>query len=756
MLSGLRRDMLGMPTRFYPWRLISRPHRLHQGRFRGLGALRQGKSMGSDVIKGAVCGYPCFASWCAVPRGLAAGCVRWCVLLFALVVLLTAREEVRGQEMLNIEPTSFAPHETMAVGAAGHWWEVCLRVGVAPARRLAGELQLIVSRRVGPQLYSVRRSFVFQGPSRRTVRVPIFWASGRALNLQTTYRDATDRIIGSGMTVAPTAAPYVIAVVASEPGALFGLPGKMSTAQERRAVGGSAYITAMPMGSRTAFPFERTLVRRVRSVPLPHHPLCWSGISHVIWLDVAPSALTADQLESLRLWLYWGGTLVLSGGQHARAWGKGPFTQLLPATYGGSREIELDDASGGTTIRLAGRELVVRDRRAVLVLSRQGEPYAAECRIGHGRVVQVAFALTDPAFEQWSAQGPYWRRLLLGADPKQTGPSGVRIFARDLGKSTPEKIGALDVDGPCTELLLEHIYRACSSPRLWAARSTVALLVGGYLLLVAVAHIVAVRRRTAVNWSLLPLISVAYVLATMGYVARSKGGYAEVQLAEAFLDLPYVRRTAFVGMVSDRPGYVEIRATKRGVLLAPLDVLRSEVKGDVVFPGRLPELRLGPTALRLNVYPIVPRALLAEGYERCDTPLFATTPDGSSVRNNGSMELKDVVLVGNSRCVLLTRSWPTGETLTLAIDQPQTSGSVIGGLPSHWLCPVEGIADDVLYRAILELVHKDVVLPRPFVVAWSERTEPMVDLERIGRRALRRTIWCIFPGTVGEQVGTER
>ncbi|CAN5825156.1 hypothetical protein BH23PLA1_BH23PLA1_28580 [soil metagenome] len=47
---------------------------------------------------------------------------------------------------------------------------------------------------------------------------------------------------------------------------------------------------------------------------LSNHPLTWTTISHAIWDDLDPNALSLGQQQALIDWLHWGGQLVITGG----------------------------------------------------------------------------------------------------------------------------------------------------------------------------------------------------------------------------------------------------------------------------------------------------------------------------------------------------------------------------------------------------------------------------------------------------------
>ncbi len=49
-------------------------------------------------------------------------------------------------------------------------------------------------------------------------------------------------------------------------------------------------------------------------VPLSSHPLTWTTMSHLVWDNYPPDALTPSQQQAMLDWLHWGGQIILCGG----------------------------------------------------------------------------------------------------------------------------------------------------------------------------------------------------------------------------------------------------------------------------------------------------------------------------------------------------------------------------------------------------------------------------------------------------------
>ena len=47
--------------------------------------------------------------------------------------------------------------------------------------------------------------------------------------------------------------------------------------------------------------------------PLPAEWLCWTTLAYIVWDDIDPTVLNAEQQQALLDWLHWGGQIILSG-----------------------------------------------------------------------------------------------------------------------------------------------------------------------------------------------------------------------------------------------------------------------------------------------------------------------------------------------------------------------------------------------------------------------------------------------------------
>lgn len=225
-----------------------------------------------------------------------------------------------------------------------------------------------------------------------------------------------------------------------------------------------------------------------RFAPLPAHSLTWSSIAYIVWDDIDPAILTAEQEQGLLDWLHWGGQLVISGPRSLEKM-RGKFLEaLLPALPEGLMEVDplalrelnghwsLVDARTDQPLEVSvapGQPLVaVRLRKAAEAdfLPGTGE-LVAERRVGAGRIVVTAFSLTDRAIVNWGSFDSFFNACLLRrprrsfeahqmmantrlADyhPTLAGDSRVtttlRYFTRDIGHFTAGPQGLEPTEEP--------------------------------------------------------------------------------------------------------------------------------------------------------------------------------------------------------------------------------------------------------------------------------------------------------------------
>jgi hypothetical protein len=160
---------------------------------------------------------------------------------------------------------------------------------------------------------------------------------------------------------------------------------------------------------------------------LPSHPLVWSSIAVLVWDDIHPKVLHADQQQALLDWLHWGGQILISGPRTLDLLRDSFLNDYLPAD--GAESITLDEAA----LAELNRNWTVQTTRSVpMPLSVTGAwpavrlnkretgsfipgtgELVVERRVGRGRIVVSAFRLTERDLTSWRSFDSFVNNALL-------------------------------------------------------------------------------------------------------------------------------------------------------------------------------------------------------------------------------------------------------------------------------------------------------------------------------------------------------
>ncbi|MCX7428165.1 MAG: hypothetical protein NTW96_21365, partial [Planctomycetia bacterium] len=264
---------------------------------------------------------------------------------------------------------------------------------------------------------------------------------------QGTYRQYEVSYVLNGMP----SYQYHFAVVARSPDRYGYLKSLDSIKPPREEIGNQQH----------AFHYQVALLKMGRRPPLPDGALFWTSMAYLLWDDVEPGSLTAEQQTALVDWLHWGGQLIVSGPDTLDTLRDSFLTNYLPATAAGTRELtqrDFDELNRRFT--LAGQSPLVpagkwsgvglKLARGAQFVPGTGE-LLAEWRVGRGRVVASAVRLSDRGLTTWSGFDGFFNACLLRRPPRfyrelewfwadrglrQSDPalnSRLRYFARDAG-----------------------------------------------------------------------------------------------------------------------------------------------------------------------------------------------------------------------------------------------------------------------------------------------------------------------------------
>lgn len=217
---------------------------------------------------------------------------------------------------------------------------------------------------------------------------------------------------------------------------------------------------------------------------LPETALHWTSTAVLVWDDLAPEALTAEQARALRDWVHFGGRLLINGtGIDGRAM-RGPIGDLLPMTVDGQTELDADDVAqmlqhwtvAGDSTTPQQISLAAQRTNRLMVSGRlnpaaQYLPHTAELiasrRVGNGAVLMTRFDLSSDWLAGWRSRDSFFNAVLLGRPPRQvivseqgwyqrfaggggsglataiTASGGLRLFSRDATITVDPPPGAV-------------------------------------------------------------------------------------------------------------------------------------------------------------------------------------------------------------------------------------------------------------------------------------------------------------------------
>lgn len=329
----------------------------------------------------------------------------------------------------------------------GHWNGVTqpIRSGPNNQEDFDGELEIVVTDPNGdpiqldrtPYRMVTKRPVVVARQSSKEIESWFYCpATGTPLRLRTVVRERGGRELQEALT--PIRAlldhQYHFVVLAKEPerygfvDSLFSVSPNLPTDADTTTASKGSTLAADKNYRVVALAATDTTT----TIPLPDNPLAWTTIAYVLWDEVDPESLRAEQREAILDWIAWGGQLLVSGPDSLDLL-RGTFLEeAMPARGAGAREFTNDDLDGfgavwsatrggaGPTVGEApwtGVSLTLADGAAWLPGL---EGLAAERRFGRGRVVVTGFQLTERGLINWrDGAENFFNNALLRRPPRR-------------------------------------------------------------------------------------------------------------------------------------------------------------------------------------------------------------------------------------------------------------------------------------------------------------------------------------------------
>ncbi len=223
---------------------------------------------------------------------------------------------------------------------------------------------------------------------------------------------------------------------------------------------------------------------------MPSSMLSMTSIAAIVWDDVAPDDLSADQQNALLDWIHWGGQLLISGPSSWSRLQNSFLTPHLPVARASSvnlstadfeelsafwRVPDLGAVPSQSPIEvtgppMSGLKFDLSDRGRWLPHT---DRLVSESQVGRGRIVVTSFPLRDPRIYQWpffsnflstgllrrhprmikyhiesGKYAQFWARPFTGAEHDARLHSNLRILSRDLPYLADGSLVGASASGP--------------------------------------------------------------------------------------------------------------------------------------------------------------------------------------------------------------------------------------------------------------------------------------------------------------------
>lgn len=176
---------------------------------------------------------------------------------------------------------------------------------------------------------------------------------------------------------------------------------------------------------------------------LPSSALKWTTTAYLLWDEMPPDTLTADQQQALVDWLHWGGQLIISGPGTLDTLKASFLEPYLPATGGESWTLDQQAleplnhwvvGSGGRELKAVqpwtGVKLQLRPEAEPTERFNLGiEPLVADRHVGRGRVVVTAFRLSQRELVGWPSFDGFFNACLL-LRPERQFDDNIAVYVK--------------------------------------------------------------------------------------------------------------------------------------------------------------------------------------------------------------------------------------------------------------------------------------------------------------------------------------
>lgn len=172
--------------------------------------------------------------------------------------------------------------------------------------------------------------------------------------------------------------------------------------------------------------------------PLPSQWYGWTSTAYVVWDNVLPDRLSAEQQQALLDWLHFGGQLIISGPGSLEKLVGSFLEPYLPAARAATITLEQSDLEAlnqywTITSQRPGAQPARQELRVLaksfsgirMELAEHGRfvegtgRLVCEGAVGRGRIVITAFSLTERLLLGWPSYPSFWNGAILGRPARE-------------------------------------------------------------------------------------------------------------------------------------------------------------------------------------------------------------------------------------------------------------------------------------------------------------------------------------------------
>jgi hypothetical protein len=294
--------------------------------------------------------------------------------------------------------------------------------------------------------------------------------------------------------------------------------------------GGMPGMPGMSGMSGSGGPQVQFRVGWIEQQNLPDRPAGFSAVDMLVLLDFTASAASSEVINSMKMWVAGGGTLVIPSGADFRKLQEPSFYgELLPVTVTGAGQaagmpsVESICKSGPIGPIALTRTVPISSRCTYSLQDSSGLVWAVR-NYGAGRVVFLAFDPSAQPFRNWSGQTAFWKSLAGNPRMYQTSPA--------LSLSMNQPYGPGGYGGPSSGLnpsAAVSMNPAVKTP----SPNIIWIFLGIYIIVLVPVNytVLRMKKRLELAWVTVPAIVLFFTIGAYGIGYSVKGG--QILLSQA-------------------------------------------------------------------------------------------------------------------------------------------------------------------------------------------------------------------------------